>query len=268
MKTENGQELYLRKRMEAGDCLIGAGIYTNCPEVIEYAAREMDWIWWEAQHTHVDWQATIHGVRAAHGSRIPVIIRSWTRDGDTIERLLDTGAEGIIVPMVNTREEAERIVARCFYPPLGERSFGATRPEVIEESLDEWNSRIVVIMQIETPTAVENSEAIARIPGVAGLLVGARDLALRFGQRTTPYDAEEFVGEALSHVLEVCRMTGKAAGTIALTTDILRARIEEGYRLICAGMDLDHLQADYSRMAVAARNALADLRSRTEPRSS
>src|SRR5678815_4573591 len=251
--------MHLKQRIDAGHCLIGAGLYTNCPEVIEYCAKGMDWIWWETQHTHVDWQGTIQGVRAAYGAGIPLLIRSWTHDGATLERMLDTGAEGIIVPMVNTKEEAESIVSRCFYPPLGNRSFGATRPEIIEADLDEWNKRIVTIMQIETPQAVENAEAIAAVPGVTGLLLGARDLALRLGKSTTQYNAEDQVASAVSHLLEACKRTGKVAAAVSLTPTALCARIAEGYRLICAGMDLDHLQESYSRMTKAAQEMLTEM---------
>lgn len=107
----------MKERIKAGHGLLGACIYLNSPEVIEHAAEGMDWIWWEAQHTHADWQTLVHGVRAANGMGIPVLVRSWTHNRDTLERILDTGAEGIIVPMVNTPEQAGEIVSRCYYPP-------------------------------------------------------------------------------------------------------------------------------------------------------
>lgn len=100
---------------------------------------------------------------------IPTLIRSWTSDGDTIERLLDTGAEGIIVPMVNTPGQAAEIVSRTYYPPRAIRSFGSVRTEKIEEDIRECDRRIVAVMMIETPQAVENAEAIATVEGVDGL---------------------------------------------------------------------------------------------------
>ena len=113
--------MYLKQRLAGGEYLLGAGIYSNSPDLIEYTADGMDWIWWDCQRTHADWETTLHGVRAAFGMRIPVLVRTWTQDGGTIERLLDTGAEGIIVPMVNTPEQAEEIVSSCYYPPLRNR---------------------------------------------------------------------------------------------------------------------------------------------------
>jgi 2-keto-3-deoxy-L-rhamnonate aldolase RhmA len=248
--------MYLKERLAAGHCLIGAGIYSNSPELMEYAARGMDWVCWEAQHTHPDWQALVHGVRAAYGMRMPVLVRTWTHDGGTIQRLLDTGAEGLVVPLVNTPEQAEEIVSHCYFPPIGERSFGSVRVERIEEDLDEWNRRIVTVMMIETPEAVQNAEDIAGVQGVDALLVGQRDLALRLGDVADEYTVHQRIRDELQRVVKACRKAGKAASAVALTPDMLVARIQEGYRLILAGWDLDHLEADYRRMREAFSEAI------------
>jgi len=192
--------MYLKERLAAGHCLVGALIYSNSPELMEYAAVGMDWIWWEAQHTHADWQNIVHGVRAAHWMKVPILVRTWTHDGGTIERLLDTGAEGVIVPMVNTAKQAEEIVSHCYFPPLGNRSRGSARMARIEPDTDGWNRRTVTIMMIETPEAVQNAEAIVMVPGVDGLLIGAWDLALRLGKASTAYTAHDSVKQELDHV--------------------------------------------------------------------
>jgi len=245
--------MYLKERLARGECLLGAGIYSGSPEIVEYACRGMDWIWLDAQHSHADWQMLIHVVRAAHGIGVPVLVRTWTHDGGTIERLLDTGAEGIIVPMVDTPEQARAIVERCYYPPKGRRSFGAVRPERIEEDVAEWNRRIVTVLQIETPEGVRNAEAIARVPGVDALHVGGRDLALRLGRPATEYSMAAAVKEELESVVASCRRAGKAAAVISFTPDILRDCLAQGYTLICAGMDVDRLAEDYRRMREAFR---------------
>jgi len=246
--------MYFKQRLARGECLLGAGIYSGSPEIVEYACRGLDWIWLDAQHSHADWQMLIHVVRAAHWIGVPVLVRTWTHDGGTIERLLDTGAEGIIVPMVETPEQARLIVERCYYPPQGRRSFGAVRPERIEEDLNEWNRRIVTVLQVETPAGVANAEAIARVPGVDALHVGGRDLALHLGRPATEYSMVEVVKEELASVVASCRRAGKAAAVIAFTPEILRDCIAQGYTLICAGMDVDRLAEDYRRMREAFRD--------------
>ena len=245
--------MYLKERLARGERLLGAGIYSGSPEVVEYACRGLDWIWLDAQHSHTDWQGLIHVVRAAHWIGVPVLVRTWTHDGGTIERLLDTGAEGIIVPMVDTPQQARSIVEHCYYPPQGRRSFGAVRPERIQPDLNEWNRRIVTVLQVETPEGVANAEAIARVPGVDALHVGGRDLALRLGRAATEYSMAEVVKEELAEVASACRRAGKAAAVIAFTPEILAGCLSQGYTLICAGMDVDRLEEDYRRMREAFR---------------
>ncbi len=240
--------MYLKQRLAGGQHLIGAGIFSGSPDVIEYTLVGMDWIWWEAQHAHTDWQTLVHGVRTANGMGIPALVRTWTHDRGTIERLLDTGAEGIIVPMVDTPEQAHDIVSRCYFPPLGNRSYGAIRIERIESDLNEWNKRITTVMMIETPEAVANAEAIARVPGVDALFVGHMDLSLRVGRKSDEYTAHANIQRELEHVVDACNRAGKAAAAVALTPEMLSDRIQEGYRLLLAGFDLDHLEADYRRM--------------------
>ena len=251
--------MYLKQRLAAGQHLIGAGIFSGSVDVMEYTAVGMDWIWWEAQHAHSDWQTLVHGVRTANAMRIPALVRTWTHDGGTIERLLDTGAEGIIVPLVDTPEQAEEIVSRCYFPPFGKRSYGAIRMERIEEDLNEWNKRITTVMMIESPEALQNAEAIAGVPGVDALFVGHRDLSLRLGRESDEYTAHANIQHELEHVVDACRNAGKAAAAVALTPEMLAERIQEGYRLLLAGFDLDHLEADYRRMRETFRTIMDEM---------
>jgi 4-hydroxy-2-oxoheptanedioate aldolase len=241
---ENGI-VNLKERIAAGQCLIGVCFYSHSPDVVEFTGAEMDWLWWEAQHDPCDWQSIVHGVRAAYAVRMPMLIRTWTHNGDTIERLLDTGAEGIIVPTVDTPEQAREIVARCYYPPVGRRSFGSIRPQCVEPNTDAWNRRVVTIMMVETPESLANAEAIAAVPGVDGLLMGARDLTLRLGRTWDPTIGFAIVAEEMKQMVEACRRAGKAAGNLAMTPEDITARIQEGHRLICAGTDVDHLKLSF-----------------------
>ena len=240
--------MHLKERLASGECVIGAGCYSGSVEMIEYTTEGMDWIWLEAQHTHPDWQSLVHGVRTAYTRRIPTLVRTWTHDPGTIEKLLDTGAEGIIVPMVNTPRQAEQIVSHCYYPPVGIRSYGSLRSEIIEKDTDEWNKRILTIMMIETPEAIENAEAISSVDGVDGLLMGAADLSLQRGIFKDSETAHDMIAKDVEYLARVCNNTGKAAATIALTSQALAERIQQGYRLICAGMDLDHVRDQYKMM--------------------
>jgi 4-hydroxy-2-oxoheptanedioate aldolase len=108
-------------------------------------------------------------------------------------------------------------------------------------------------MQIESPEGVANAEEIARVPGVDALHVGGRDLALRLGRPATEYSMASVVSKELAEVAGACSRAGKAAAVIAFTPEIMRDSIAQGYRLICAGMDVDRLSEDYSKMRDAFR---------------
>jgi len=250
--------MYFKQRLSARHLAIGAGVFTNSPEVIEYAAKGMDWIWWEAQHTHADWQTLIHGVRAANWMQIPILVRTWTHDGGTIERLLDTGADGIIVPMVNTPRQAEEIVSHCYYPPVGNRSIGSVRMECIEPDTNEWNNRIVTVMMVETPEAVRNAETIANVPGVDALFVGMRDLAMRKGEEVNDYTAHASLTAELDHVVQACKKSGKAAAVVVSSPEELASRVRDGYRLICAGADLNILEEGWRKMRDVCTRTIED----------
>jgi 2-keto-3-deoxy-L-rhamnonate aldolase RhmA len=240
--------MYFKDRIAAGETLLGAGIFCPNAEMIDWCAHGMDWIWLEGQHTHADWMTLAHCVRTAHAIGVPTLVRTWTHDPGTIERLLDTGAEGIIVPLVDTPEQAEHIVTRCFYPPVGKRSFGSLQTERIEPSTDEWNKRIVTMVQIETPEAVENAEAIANVPGVDVLNIGTRDLALRQNIKWEEKSQYAALGDQVKHVVAVSKKAGKAACALAQKPESLADAVREGYQLICAGMDADHLFDAYQGM--------------------
>jgi 2-keto-3-deoxy-L-rhamnonate aldolase RhmA len=248
--------MYLKQRLAAGECLIGALNYSNSPELLEFTAVGMDWAWWEAQHTHADWGNIAHGVRAARAIQVPLVVRTWTHDGGTIQRILDTGADGLIVPMVDTPEQAAEIVSHCYYPPLGRRSAVWSHSRRTEADPTAWNQRITLILMIETPQAVQNAEAIARVPGVDGLIIGAMDLSLRLDRPAVGSAPHDRVRHEMEHVVRVCRQTGKAAGVIALTSEAITARIQEGYRLISAGADVNHVRFAYQRLMASAREAM------------
>ncbi len=251
--------MYLKERLAAGEYLIGAGIYSGSTDMIEYTASGMDWIWWEAQHVQSGWQTLLHGVRTGQLMDIPVLVRSWTHDGGTIERLLDMGADGIIVPMVNTVEQAHEIVSHCYYPPLGNRSFGSLRAERIEEDPDQWNKRMLVVVQLETAQALENMEQIARVPGIDVLHIGTRDLALRMGKHSDDLGARVEVQEQRRLLLEICKKTRKSAMAIPSTPAVLRECISDGFQMICAGMDVDFVQANFQQMRKTFRQRLSEL---------
>lgn len=252
----------LKERLAAGHSLIGALLWSNSPDILEYAAAGLDWVWCEGQHAHADWSSLAHCVRTAEAVNMPALVRTWTHDTGCIERLLDTAATGLIVPMVDTPEQAARLVSHCYYPPLGNRSYGSARVERISSNTDYWNQRVVTVMMIETPLAVQNVEAIASVPGVDVLLVGMRDLALRLGREVDDYTAHLHLKDELRRVVEACQKANKAAAVLVATPEELVLRLHEGYRLICANSDLLILAEYWQRMRQVFRSALDEKETR------
>ena len=125
-----------------------------------------------------------------------------------------------------------------------------------------WNQRMVTVMMIETPLAMQNVEAIASVPGVDALLVGMRDLALRLGREVDDYTAHLYLKDELLRVVEACQKSNKAAAVLVTTPEELVLRLREGYRLIGANSDLLILAEYWQRMRQVFRGALDEKEAR------
>jgi 4-hydroxy-2-oxoheptanedioate aldolase len=177
-------------------------------------------------------------------------------DSILIQRVLDLGAYGIIVPYVQTVEEAQAAVRAAKYPPLGERSWGPIRGTLYggADYFEHANGETVVIVMLETRQAVERARDILRVPGIDGCFIGPNDLSVSYGglpERGVLPAAEEGIQE----VLAAARDTGTIAGIQTYTADEATTRAEQGFRFIGLGSEV--------RLATAAaRAALGETRAR------
>lgn len=175
-----------------------------------------------------------------------------------IGRTLDAGALGIIVPMVNTAEEAAAAVAACRHGAAGRRSYGPRRRRVPPGSADPADlARPAVVLQIETTAALRNLDAIASTPGVDALLVGPTDLALSLGMAadasTRSDEDRRRHGEAIDHVRAVCVAHRIAAGMYCTDGTSARSYVERGFRFVSAATDAVLLEAGLRREMQAVR---------------
>jgi 4-hydroxy-2-oxoheptanedioate aldolase len=172
-----------------------------------------DFLYLDTQHGSWGDDSVIAGFAAvSSGPAIPMA-RVASNSFHRIGRLLDAGSLGIIVPMVNTRAEAEAVASACRFPPIGTRSHGTGRCLVYGDDYMEWiNDEVFVAVQIETVEAVNNAEAILSVPGVDGCMVGPADLALSLGFPSREAPQREEHARALERVLDACRNTGKIPG--------------------------------------------------------
>jgi 2-keto-3-deoxy-L-rhamnonate aldolase RhmA len=173
-------------------------------------------------------------------------------------RLLDSGALGVVMPHVDTAEQAREIVDHLKYPPIGHRSLAGAQAIFdfqalpIGEMAQAANAALLVVPMVETPTAIANAEAIAAVPGVDSLLIGTNDLAAEMGI-PGEFGHERIVG-AYEAVIAACRKHGKWPGMGGVYDDaLLQKYIGMGMRLVLTGSDGGFLMAGAARRAALAR---------------
>ena len=164
-----------------------------------------------------------------------------------IKQALDSGAHGIVVPMINTAEDAANVVRFARYPPAGERGGGGVLPHYSFgttshlEYLQDANHEILVAVQIETQTAVENIDAILDVPGIDMIFIGPFDLHISLGLPPALWSDQPAFQAAVQTVIAACRQRGMPYGTIAPDAEGVKARLADGFTLISMGTDLGHL---------------------------
>jgi 4-hydroxy-2-oxoheptanedioate aldolase len=216
-----------------------------------------DWIILDRQHGCLNWETVyecIHIIRTA-GAR--PIVRVGIGQTFEVQKALDMGAGGIIVPMVNSREEARAMAAAAKYPPLGERSIGGDlRYHYCKRYIDEANEGSLLLVQVEHIRAVENVEDILSVEGVDGCFVGPTDLAVSMG---LPHNDFEHVPEhrdAIRRTVDGCRALGKLACTNSYHLAEAADKASQGYSCIT-------LRSDADLFVDSASTQLQSLRART-----
>jgi 4-hydroxy-2-oxoheptanedioate aldolase len=194
----------------------------------------------DLQHGLVDYQTALSMLQAISTKDVTPMARvPWLEPG-IIMKLLDAGAYGIICPMVNTREDAEALVAACRYAPQGMRSFGPTRA-VFYAGADyakHANDTVLALAMIETKQALDNVEAIVSTPGLNGVYIGPSDLSLSMGHTPKLDQEEPVVVEAINKILKASKDAGIRAGIHCLEPAYARRMIEQGFDLVTIGSDI------------------------------
>lgn len=201
------------------------------------------WLTLDIEHSPIDWSAAgaLFGAIADAGC-VP-LARVPRGDHDLIKRVLDAGAFGIVVPMVNTVEEARTAIAAAKYPPVGNRSLGGTLHSLNFDATPgdyfrHANDEILVVLQTESPEGVENAEEIYSLPGVDAIFVGPVDLRAQMRDAGGVDPTPEAFEAMLQRVLETGRKVGTPVGLHVQTVDDVKRRVEEGWRFIALGSEL------------------------------
>src|SRR5262245_38404406 len=196
----------VKRALQSGKATVGTWLSLGSITVARFMARAgFDWLTVDIEHSLVDWETATHMFAAIADAGCVALARVPANRHDHIKRVLDNGAHGLVVPMVNSRAEAEAAVAACLYPPRGNRSvggsvhalnFGGTAPEYFQRADDE----LLVVLQCEHITAVENADAIFSVPRIDAIFVGPNDLAASMRGKDGSPPSAKATEEANKHI--------------------------------------------------------------------
>lgn len=245
----------LRQRLRAGEVVYGASLSLGSPFIAEIMVRTgLDYLYIDQQHGLTSFDTLVHMLRAIDHTATAPIVRVRSNDAGLIGQVLDAGADGVIVPMVNSVEEARRAAAACRYAPEGQRSFGAFRASMTRGGdIRRANERVVCFVMIESAAGLEQAEAIASVPGVDGVYIGQADLAVSLGLPAQVRIQPGRHQDAVDAIMRACKAAGIAVGLSGHPVEMRDA----GFRMITIGSDRSILEAgvkDFrSRLTAAGR---------------
>lgn len=244
----------LKKAIEQGIPQIGFWLSIGDSTTAEICASAgFDWVLIDGEHTPQTSYSILHQLRAigCHPDT-QAIARVPSGDPTTIKQYLDLGVKTILVPMVESAEQAKAVVTACRYPPQGTRGIGGARAALWggrPDYLNVANDEIAIIVQAETGLALENLEAIASVDGIDGVLIGPADLSASLGYLGNP--GHEAVQHAIIDAIERIRATGKAAGIQTRDEALARRYLELGALIVGVGMDAQMLAAQTRGLAAS-----------------
>ena len=252
-----------KERLDAGE--LALGVILRQARTVDIApimkSCGYDWLFLDLEHNSMDLDTAVQIAVAALGAGIAPVARVPAGQLWMATRFLDGGGLGIVVPHVDTSEEAHRIALALRYPPQGHRSVAGGLPHFgyakvgLAETCAAIDAATLVIVMLETPTAIANAAAIAAVPGIDSLLIGTNDLAMELGIPGSFGD--ERIAAAYQAVCDACRVQGKFAGVGGIAdAALLRRYIGMGVRLVLPGSDLAFMIAAATERAAAMRACL------------
>ena len=238
MKTSAIQKL--RRKLAAGEPTFGLWVTLESPSITEMAvALGLDWVVIDAEHGHLDWKEIVEHLRATVRSDTVALVRIAELNGGLVKRALDIGAEGVVVPWVETAEQLKQAIAYSRYPTDGLRGIGAERAtcwgQCFTEHTEAANEHVLVVPIIESVKAVRNVPQMCQVEGAELFFFGPADLSSTAGYRGQwegPGVAEQILGAK-----DILLRAGKHCGLLATSNENLLERQEQGFRMLGVGID-------------------------------
>lgn len=207
-----------------------------------FAASRVDFVAIDLEHSTISLEQSLQIMAAAQAGGAACFPRIASHNGEMIKRLLDSGADGIIVPMVNTPEEVRQIIDWFKYPPIGRRSYGIARGQNYGFDFStyaaDWNARASIVIQIESIDAVNRIDELLKFTDISGVMIGPYDMSGSLGIPGQIHDPR--VTEACNRVVDACRRHGKACATqiVDITDDAVRQAFDAGFTFIVLSSDV------------------------------
>jgi 2-keto-3-deoxy-L-rhamnonate aldolase RhmA len=243
LKQLNEARATFKSKLSTNECVFGGWTSLAHPQITEIMSRVgFDFIGIDIEHSTISQEQSQRIIAASHANGTLCLPRIASHNMEMIKRLLDSGADGIIVPMVETTEDMQDIIRWCKYSPVGRRSFGISRAQGygfdFEEYARSWNSVSSIIIQIESIEGVDNIDEILAFDEVDGAMIGPYDLSGSLGipgQLDNPK-----VTAAGKKVIEACKKHKKACGTQLTEPDLksVEAAKKAGYTFIVLASDV------------------------------
>ena len=254
------------KTWRAGGQTIGCWLQLANAHSAESLGRlGFDWVCVDLQHGLVDYTDLTYMLPAiSNGNSTPIVRVPWNEPYE-IMKALDAGAMGVIVPMVNNREEAEKAADACRYPPRGHRSFGPIRAAMVggRGYAAEVNDQVACLAMIETADGIANLDEILSTPGIDGVYIGPSDLALALGLPPRGDNDDPKHAATVQQIVDACRRHGVAAGIHTSSLEYTQRYLEMGLNLVTLGSDSGWMMAGAARELAAARGTVEAEREKT-----
>lgn len=236
----------MKRALQAGHIVYGSWLATCSPIAAEIMAHAgHDFLMIDGEHSPVSYETVLAMAQAMSATPCTPLMRVSSNDPSKIKQALDVGIQGVIVPMVNSAEEARAAVAACRYPREGTRGFASSRASLWGATMQNYvrtaNEDTCVILQVEHPDAVENVDEILAVPGIDVAYVGVADLASFMGFTGQIGELDASVDAAIDRVVSAAGKAGVPLGIHCLSPEAAARRIRQGFRFMAIGGDARYI---------------------------
>lgn len=240
--------------LKRGEVLIGFWQALTCPETVEISASAgFDWLLFDAEHAPNDMAMLREQLRAASCGDTQAVVRVTEGHDFMLKQVLDIGYQTVLIPMVNTAEQAQSVVEACLYPPEGRRGVGAALARASNfgrrtQYLSNANDEICILVQVESAEAIANLDEILKIDRIDGVFIGPADLSADMGYRGQP--THPVMRKILRETTRRIKAEGKAPGILLGTEEHVAEAREDGAQFIAVGSDVGLFMRATTQLAI------------------